>query len=225
VEKITRHHGGHNVNGRQASPAVVLVHGLWFGAWSLRLLARRLRQAGFAPRRFRYRTTRGGIDAHAYALRQFIGCEGYPELHIVAHSLGGLVTLKMLADNADLPPGRVVLLGSPLRGSAIARKTNAIPGGNRLLGAARPQLESGYARLVAGRDIGMIAGSRSFGLGLLLGGLGEPGDGTVAIAETRVDGLRQHLVLPVTHTGMLFSKVVVQEAAHFLRMGSFSPSP
>jgi hypothetical protein len=71
----------------------------------------------------------------------------------------------------------------------------------------------------------MIAGSRSFGLGLLLGGLGEPGDGTVAIAETRAEGLRQHLVLPVTHTGMLFSKDVAREVACFLQVGSFSSSP
>jgi pimeloyl-ACP methyl ester carboxylesterase len=209
----------------EAAPVVVLVHGLWFGAWSLGPLARRLRKAGFEPRRFRYRTTRDGLDAHARALRQFIGSDGCAALHIVAHSLGGLVTLKMLAQGGVLPPGRVVLLGSPLQGSVIARKSNALPGGSHLLGAARTQLEAGFARLEADRDIGMIAGSRSFGLGLLLGGLGEPGDGTVGINETRAEGLRQHLVLPVTHTGMLFSKAVAREVAHFLRAGSFSPSP
>jgi hypothetical protein len=79
--------------------------------------------------------------------------------------------------------------------------------------------------LAADRDIGMIAGSRSIGLGLLLGGLGEPGDGTVAVAETRAEGLRQHRLLPVTHTGMLFSKQVAREVAYFLRTGSFTPSP
>ena len=225
MEEITRHSGRADVSGAQAAPVVILVHGLWFGAWSLGALAGRLRKAGFETRRFRYRTTRDGLDGHARALREFIGSDSCPAAHIVAHSLGGLVTLKLLADCGDLPPGRVVLLGSPLQGSAIARKSSVIPGGSRLLGAARPQLESGFARLVTGRDIGMIAGSRSFGLGLLLGGLGESGDGTVAIAETRAEGLRQHLVLPVTHTGMLFSRRVAGEVAHFLRVGSFSSSP
>jgi pimeloyl-ACP methyl ester carboxylesterase len=207
------------------APVVVLVHGLWFGPWSLGLLARRLRQAGFEPRRFRYRSTRAGLAEHARALRQFVGSPGSQPVHFVAHSLGGLVTLRMLAEEAELPSGRLVLLGSPLGGSAAARKSARLPGAGRLLGAAQPALGSGFATLAADRDIGMIAGSRSIGLGLLLGGLGEPGDGTVAVAETRAEGLRQHRLLPVTHTGMLFSKQVAREVAYFLRTGSFTPSP
>jgi pimeloyl-ACP methyl ester carboxylesterase len=207
------------------APLVVLVHGLWFGSWSLGLLARRLRQAGFEPRRFRYHSIRAGLAEHAHALRQFVGSPGSQPVHFVAHSLGGLVTLCMLAEEAGLPSGRVVLLGSPLRGSAAARKSARLPGAGRLLGAAQPALRSGFATMAADRDIGMIAGSRSIGLGMLLGGLGEPGDGTVAVAETRSEGLREHRLLPVTHTGMLFSRQVAREVAHFLRAGSFMPSP
>jgi len=210
---------------QRTAPVVVLVHGLWFGAWSLGLLARRLRQAGFEPRRFRYRTTRGSLTEQARALRSFVGAPPAPPLHFVAHSLGGLVTLRMLAEGDDLPPGRVVLLGSPLGGSVAARKSARLPGARRLLGAARGTLESGYACLAADRDVGVIAGSRPVGLGLLLGGLGGPGDGTVTVAETRTDGLREHRLLPVTHTGMLFSKQVAREVVQFLRSGSFSAAP
>ena len=212
------------MNATRAASVVVLVHGLWFGAWSLGLLSRRLQKAGFASMPFRYRTTRASLEEHAAALRRFIGSRGDPELHFVAHSLGGLVTLRMLADNSDLPPGRVVLLGSPLQGSASARKSTALPGGGRLVGAVQPALSSGITMPLTGRDIGMIAGSRSIGLGLLLGGLDGPGDGTVAVAETRSEGLREHRVLPVTHTGMLFSKEVAREVARFLRTGNFSIS-
>jgi pimeloyl-ACP methyl ester carboxylesterase len=212
------------VNATQAAPVVVLVHGLWFGAWSLAVLSRRLEKAGFAPLRFRYRSTRASLEEHAAALRHFIGPRGDPELHFVAHSLGGLVTLRMLADNGDLPPGRVVLLGSPLRGSASARKSTELPGGGRLIGAVRSALSSGITVPLIGRDIGMIAGSRSVGLGLLLGGLDGPGDGTVAVSETRSEGLREHRLLPVTHTGMLFSKEVAREVTGFLRTGNFSTS-
>jgi pimeloyl-ACP methyl ester carboxylesterase len=212
------------VNG-PSPEQVVLVHGLWFGPWSLGLLARRLRQAGFETRRFRYRTTRADLAEHARALRQFVDSADNRPLHFVAHSLGGLVTLRMLADATDLPGGRVVLLGSPLGGSVAARKSARLPGAGRLLGAAQPALESGFARLTADRDIGVIAGSRSVGLGLLLGGLGEPGDGTVAVTETRTDGLREHRLLPVTHTGMLFSKQVARDVEHFLRAGNFGPAP
>jgi pimeloyl-ACP methyl ester carboxylesterase len=205
-------------------PQVILVHGLWFGAWSLALLARRLRRAGFEPRSFRYRTTAGGLEQHARALRQFLGPTPPAPLHIVAHSLGGLVTLKMLDESPGLPAGRVVLLGSPLQGSVAARKSARLPGAWRLLGAVRPVLESGLAVRLADREIGMIAGSRGVGLGLLLGGTGGPGDGTVAVAETRGEGLREHIVLPVTHTGMLFSRAVARAACHFLQAGRFDPS-
>jgi len=208
-----------------ALPTVIMVHGLWFGARSLSLLARRLRQAGFMPRRFRYRSTRAPLAEQCHALRQFIGPAADAPLHFVAHSLGGLVTLSMLADADDLPSGRVVLLGSPLQGSTVARKAAALPGGGGLLGAARPALEAGLARPEIRREIGMIAGSRSFGLGLLLGGMGGPGDGTVAISETRFEGLREHRILPVTHTGMLFSREVAQEVASFLSAGSFTAPP
>jgi pimeloyl-ACP methyl ester carboxylesterase len=203
---------------------VVLVHGLWFGAWSLALLARRLRQAGFEPRRFRYRTTAAAPEQHARALRQFVGPHSRAPLHFVAHSLGGLVTLHMLDEYPDLPAGRVVLLGTPLRGSVSARKSSKFPGGRRLLGAARPVLETGWATLPANREIGMVAGSRGVGLGLLLGGTGGAGDGTVSVAETRAEGLHDHVVLPVTHTGMLFSRAVARAACQFLQTGRLDPS-
>ena len=96
---------------------VVLVHGLWFGAWSMRLLGRRLRRAGFATLSFRYRSIRGALDEHAAALAEYAAAAGGEVRHFVAHSLGGLVTLRMLAGHPELPAGRVVLLGSPVKGS------------------------------------------------------------------------------------------------------------
>jgi len=206
-------------------PTVVLVHGLWFGAWSLGLLARRLRRAGFTPHRFRYRTTRATLQDHAHALRRFSAAAGALPVHYVAHSMGGLVTLKLLASGDAPLAGRVVLLGSPLGGSAVARKADRVPGGGRLLGAAKASLETGHSRIAAGLRVGMIAGSRSFGLGWLVGGAGGPGDGTVAIAETRAEGFSEHLVLPVTHTGMLYSRKVAERTVRFLQTGSFGSAP
>jgi pimeloyl-ACP methyl ester carboxylesterase len=204
---------------------VVLVHGLWFGAWSMRLLGRRLRRAGFATRSFRYRSIRGALDDHAAALSSFASPGAREGPHFVVHSLGGLVTLRMLAGHPELPAGRVVLLGSPLNGSAVASKATRIPGFARMLGGVRPALEAGFTRLPPGWEVGMIAGSRGMGLGLLVGGTSGAGDGTVAVSETRADGLRDHLVLPVTHTGLLFSRAVARQVASFLRSGSFSGTP
>jgi hypothetical protein len=112
-------------------------------------------------------------------------------------------------------------LGSPLDGSIVARRTRRIPGSAKLLGQVQEALEQGYGRLPPGRDTGMIAGTRAIGLGSLVGGAGKPGDGTVAVAETRTPGLKDHLLLPVNHTGMLYSSEVARQVACFLQTGSF----
>ena len=56
---------------------------------------------------------------------------------------------------------------------------------------------------------------------MLLGGVGGAGDGTVALRETHMPGLADHITLPVTHTGMLYSREVARQAAYFLRTGGF----
>jgi pimeloyl-ACP methyl ester carboxylesterase len=224
VEALTQPPGGRAVSG-PAPPTVVLVHGLWFGAWSLALLARRLRRAGFEPLGFHYRSTLGGLEQHARELRRFVAQYPRESMHFVAHSMGGLLVLKMLADfDEDLPAGRVVLLGCPLRGSVVARRSARIPGGRRLLGQALRTLERDHGSVRCRREVAMIAGTRGMGLGVLVGGTGGPGDGTVAVAETRAEGLADRLELPVTHTGMLFSKPVAEQVCELLREGHFGIS-
>jgi pimeloyl-ACP methyl ester carboxylesterase len=200
---------------------VILVHGLWFGAWAMARLARKIQDAGFRVRRFSYATTAGGLAAHASELGEFANRCASGRLHFVGHSLGGLVTLRMLNDSLQLPAGRVVLLGSPLDGSTIARRSRRVPGADRLLGEIQATLESGYERLPDDRETGMIAGCKSIGLGMLVGGTGGRSDGTVGVRETQKPGLKDHLVLPVTHTGMLYSTEVARQVASFLRTGSF----
>src|SRR5688572_31423279 len=99
---------------------VVVVHGLWLNGLEFFLLRDRLRQAGFAPANFHYpsmhATLAEAADGLAARLRAFAGTA-----HVVAHSLGGLVACEAFARHAGLPAGRVVLLGSPIRGSRTAR--------------------------------------------------------------------------------------------------------
>jgi pimeloyl-ACP methyl ester carboxylesterase len=204
-----------------ADSEVILVHGLWFGSWSMARLAKKLQAGGFRVRRFSYASTAGGLGAHAAGLWEFARASKRDQMHFAGHSLGGLVTLRMLNEYAGLPPGRVVLMGSPLDGSAAVRRSGRVPGAGKLLGKIRPTLERGYERLPGNRETGMIAGSRSIGLGMLVGGVEKPGDGTVGVNETRNVGLKDHLVLPVTHTGMLYSAEVARQTAYFLEYGGF----
>lgn len=203
------------------SAEIILVHGIWFGAWALAPLARRLSKGGHSVRRFHYHGTRAELGVHAARLRVFAQASGVPTQHFVGHSLGGLVILKMLNTYDDLAPGRVVFLGSPLQGSLVARKAERVPGSQALLGKVQGALQEGFPVVPGDRETGMIAGSRSMGLGWMVGGTGGPGDGTVAVAETIADGLDAHCVLPVTHTGMLYSPRVAEQAVYFLETGRF----
>jgi pimeloyl-ACP methyl ester carboxylesterase len=207
-----------------ANHEVILVHGLWFGSWAMASLDKKLRAAGFTVRRFDYSSTAGGLKAHAAELREFARASQSDQLHFASHSLGGLVTLRMLSEfdaSDNFPPGRVVLMGSPLDGSGVVRRSGKVPGAEKLLGEIRSALAHGYGQLPGGRETGMIAGSRAIGLGMLVGGAGKPGDGTVAINETLTEGLKDHLVLPVSHTGMLYSVKVARQVAAFLQTGHF----
>lgn len=71
-------------------------------------------------------------------------------------------------------------------------------------------------------EIGAIAGTRRLGVGMAFARLDNPNDGVVTVAETRLPGLADHLVLPVSHSGMLFSARVAREVCAFLRAGRFA---
>ncbi|KTF29418.1 Cob(I)alamin adenosyltransferase, partial [Xanthomonas vesicatoria] len=47
-------------------------------------------------------------------------------------------------------------------------------------------------------------------------------DGTVALAETRLPGLRDHCVVQASHSGLLRSPEAATQALAFLRSGRFA---
>lgn len=204
-------------------PHVVLVHGLWFSELWLQPLARRLRAAGFEVKGFGYSSTRVPLERSAMRLQHLCARDFSRGVHLVGHSLGGLLILQMLQAGRWSRPGRVLFLGTPLTGSAVARRAANWPGASLLLGEATDALVKGHPAWPKDRIIGMVAGSRSVGLGRITGGLDKPNDGTVAVSETRHPGLSAHIILPVTHTGMIYSAVVARQAVSFLNRGRFNP--
>ena len=186
------------------------------------LLRDRLAKAGFAPEVFRYPSMHSTLAdvtaALAARMRAHAGT-----VHLVGHSLGGVVVLETLEREAELPPGRIVLLGSPVQGSRSARSIAAWSIGPQLLGglAVAELARQRDRRWALPRELGLIAGCRSAGLGRLFSNLPAPNDGTVCVDETRLPGATGHLVLDVSHTGMLLSPVVVDSIAGFLNRGQF----
>ena len=147
---------------------------------------------------------------------------GGAQVHFVGHSLGGLIALQALRAAPNLPPGRVVCLGSPLRGSSAARGLTRMAGGSWLMGKSADLLHEGLQAWDGARPVGVIAGRTPRGLGRLLGSLAAPNDGTVSVEETQLPGIADHLVLASTHSGLVFSGEVAQQTVNFLRDGRFA---
>ena len=164
---------------------------------------------------------RDAADALAARLRALDG-----PAHVVAHSLGGLVAGEAFARHGDLPDGRVVLLGSPVRGARAAREVASRWYGHAMLGplAVAELARERDCAWRSAREVGVIAGSRSAGLGRVFADLPVPNDGTVCVDETELPGATAHLVLDVSHTGMLLSSPVAAATVRFLEKGSFLPA-
>lgn len=215
---------------------VVYVHGLWLNGWESLVLRRRLsRQLNCAALSFRYSSVGAGIADNVRALRSFLAGLGADSLHLVGHSMGGLVILELFesgaahaaggADRRMLPPGRIVLLGSPVRGSRAARNLAQHSLGRRMLGlmAHEMLLPERDRQWRAERELGIIAGTLPLGFGRLMGPFDSPSDGTVLLTETHLVGAKQHLALRTTHTGMVYSPEVARRTATFLCEGTFGP--
>ena len=200
---------------------VVLLPGLWMPGGETLLLRRRLARAGFSTEPFSYRSVSENLDASAARLAQFLA-ESPRRHHLVGHSLGGVVMLAALQRHRPANVGRSVCLGSPLAGCSAARAFARWPAGSALLGGSHEALADSLPILPPeGFPVAVIAGDFAVGLGHLLADIQGASDGTVAVAETQVEGLADHIVLPVSHLAMLWSQTVAEQTIAFLRHGRF----
>lgn len=189
--------------------------------FTLAALRRKLEKAGFAVHPFDYASVLHEPDVSIDKLIALARSIDAKKIHFVCHSLGGLMALRALQRMPDLALGCVVCLGSPLRGSAIARSIAQLPGGSFVLGKNLGVLLEGLQRIDSKRPVGAIAGRLPFGLGLVMGALPLPHDGTVSVEETQIPGLADHCVVPATHTGLLFSEEAAAQTVAFLRQRHF----
>jgi pimeloyl-ACP methyl ester carboxylesterase len=207
-----------------ARATVVLVNGLWLGDPALWLLARRLRHAGYDAIPFSYPSVHQDLRANAARLHDFLTRIPGATVHLVGYSLGGLVIRALFQFHPGQRPGRIVLLGSPQQGSRAAAALSTSAFGRRLIGRSIADLNAGAPQAWdwPAREIGAIAGSLSLGLGRFVSRLSGPNDGTVLVEEAVPAGVRDRLVLHVSHAGLLIMPVVARQVAAFLRTGRFA---
>jgi len=201
--------------------AVILVHGLWLGGWTMQGLRLRLSRRGFAAHTFAYSSVAQSLDEHARRLAARIGELREPVIHLVGYSLGGLVVLRCLRNHGEQRVGRVVLMGTPVRACMAGRHLENLAAGKRLLGASRDVWRSLPEEFRPASELGVIAGSRPWGLGRMMMRLPGTNDGVVRLDETEVAGMRDRIVLPLSHSGMLVSAQLARQVVAFLDRGGF----
>ncbi|HLY51951.1 MAG TPA: alpha/beta hydrolase [Steroidobacteraceae bacterium] len=204
---------------------VVYVHGLWLpGEESLVLRHHLAQQFALELELFRYFGASESMSDITARLQDFVRDLGAREVHLLGHSLGGLVIYRFLERFPEQPPGRVVFLGVPCVASRAAQHVGRFAPLARLLGPAVTEelLTERERRWRHPRPLGIVAGNQALGLGQFFAHFDEENDGTVAVAETRLPGATDHIVLPVSHLGMLVSARVAHQAGAFLTQGHFS---
>lgn len=202
---------------------LIMVHGLGRSANSLWIAEQFFHARGYHVHRLEYPSTKKNFDRLAAQVKEDAEnlCPSAP--NFLTHSMGGIVLRIIKSRHPDFKVARVVMLGPPNHGSEIVDEWGDWSFFAQLNGPAGVNLgRNGIVTRLprVDFDLGIIAGNRSFNpyYSHLINGTD---DGKVSVQSTKVDGMTDHIVLPVTHTFMMNSNTVLEQALHFLENGYF----
>ena len=206
---------------------IVLLHGLGRNKTSMWLLASRLEDAGYYVQRIGYSSLHKEPDEILADVSMEINqcCQKNTQrVHFVGHSLGGLLIRAYLQNNKVDNLGRVVLLGTPNKGTEAADHfinsciIDILPPVAKALGtddnSFPKSLEAPYY------PVGIIAGEYN----TMFRDSFIPGkdDGLVSVEATKIDGMTDFIILETGHSMMRYSREVANQTIEFIQKGVFN---
>lgn len=200
----------------------VLVHGIWMQGVMMRVMGRMLESHGFRTSSISYDFLNNSPEDNAKALYGKIGELGARRVNLVGHSLGGIVILHYLQQFSHAHIGKIVLIGSPVRGSHVARRMHR----NRMLRpflgrSTEKGLLGGAPKFAGDVPLGIITGSGRLGVTALLYPSGDNSDGVVRETETFMENATDRISVEKSHSTMIFSTQCAELVANFLTNGQF----
>jgi triacylglycerol lipase len=208
---------------------VVLLHGMGRTTLSMKRLEWYMKAHGYGvinvPYPSRFRTVEQLSEDYLRPLLERKISDHSAKVHFVTHSLGGIIVRQYLSNHVLENPGRVVMLAPPNHGSEIIDCLKANPITRQFLGTTSRELGTGPDELPARLgpvhfECGVIAGDRSLNP-LLSCLLPVPNDGKVTVESAKVTGMRDFLVLKMTHTWMMWREKTLRQTLCFLQSGQF----
>lgn len=206
---------------------VVLLHGLMTNSLIMKFIEKKLTDEGHQVYQFDYQSVKYSektLDKLHEFLQNTIH-EG--DVYFIAHSMGGLVLRNYFHHYKDeiksITIKGVITIATPHKQSVCAHNIVKLKLGRFLGTSILSGLTIDAPEWQKHIPIGCIAGLSASKLtaNFFVFFDSRQGDGTVFLEEAILDNCHDKVIIPGSHTGLLFKPEVVNQCLHFLEFNQF----